>query len=68
LSKILVTRVSSQAITFADFKVSIARSVMSPRLPIGVATTYNAFSSECSISEVTNFSLFSRDANTFYAY
>ena len=40
-SKPAVWRVSSAAITFTFLSVSSARKVISPKLPIGVATTYN---------------------------
>ena len=36
-----VCRVSSAAMASTNFSVSIARNVMSPKLPIGVAITYN---------------------------
>ena len=39
-SSFSVCRVSSQAITSASFRTRKARSVMSSRFPIGVATTY----------------------------
>ena len=38
----IVTRVSSAMIRSAVFSVSIPREEKSPRLPIGVATTYNS--------------------------
>ena len=37
-SKILVLRVSSEAIKLTDFKTSMARKLISPRLPMGVET------------------------------
>ena len=41
LSNLLVIRVSSEIIVSTVFKVFIALSVISSKLPIGVETTYN---------------------------
>tara|TARA_B100000700_G_C14394182_1_gene556191 strand:- start:250 stop:501 length:252 start_codon:yes stop_codon:yes gene_type:complete len=41
LSSVDEWRVSSAAIRFTDLKISAALVVISPKFPIGVATTYN---------------------------
>lgn len=51
----LLIRVSSQAMISADFKHSIARGEMSPKLPIGVAMMYKPFFIRYSFFDISSF-------------